>query len=167
MERILFGENDLRGDLSVGRLEAAHRSTLYLERIDLLAPALQTKLLRLVTEGCFERWPTGEVLRVDVRIIAAGDLRLFEAVERGAFSRRLFDQLSAMVIRVPPRENERLDAVAAVVEEQGIDAGLQAFERALVARALDRSRGNIRAAARALKLNESTLRYRLDGFGLD
>lgn len=86
----------------VGRFEAAHRSTLLLDEIgDLPSPA-QVKLLRVLQERVIERVGSAQPVEVDVRIIAATNRNLEEAVANGSFREDLFYRLNVFPIRVPP-----------------------------------------------------------------
>ena len=68
-----------------GRLEQAHRGTLFLDEVGTMSTSLQAKLLRALQERAFERVGGNETLRVDVRVIAATNTDLQELVEEGHF----------------------------------------------------------------------------------
>jgi formate hydrogenlyase transcriptional activator len=85
-----------------GRFEIADGSTLFLDEIGELPLELQSKLLRAIEEGCFERLGSTKPLRVDVRLIAATNRDLAQEVEHGRFRRDLFYRLSVFPIVIPP-----------------------------------------------------------------
>jgi DNA-binding NtrC family response regulator len=86
----------------VGRAELAHRGTLFLDEIGDLPLALQAKILRLVQERQFERVGGVQTLTVDVRLVAATNQDLQEAVAQRRFREDLFFRLSVFPIRIPP-----------------------------------------------------------------
>jgi len=85
-----------------GRFELADGSTLFLDEIGELPLELQSKLLRFLEEGTFERLGSTKPLRVDVRIIAATNRDIEREVEEGRFRRDLFYRLNVFPIRIPP-----------------------------------------------------------------
>ena len=86
----------------IGRFEIADGSTLFLDEIGELPLELQSKLLRVLEEGNFERLGSTKTLRVDVRIMAATNLDLEQAVKKGNFRNDLFYRLNVFPIVVPP-----------------------------------------------------------------
>ena len=92
-----------------GRFEAAHNSTLFLDEIAELPPELQIKLLRVLQEGKFERLGSTKTISVDVRIIAATNQDLQNAVEKGTFRKDLYYRLNVFPITVPPLRSRRED----------------------------------------------------------
>ncbi len=90
-----------------GRFELADGGTLFLDEIGEVTPSVQVKLLRVLQEGEFERLGGTKTLRVDVRLVAASNQNLFEAVERKTFREDLFSRLNVITITLPPlRERE-------------------------------------------------------------
>jgi DNA-binding NtrC family response regulator len=85
-----------------GRFEEADGGTLFLDEIGEMSLASQVSLLRVLQDGEFTRVGGNEVLKVDVRVIAASNVDLERAVETGAFRRDLFYRLSVFPIRLPP-----------------------------------------------------------------
>jgi DNA-binding NtrC family response regulator len=93
----------------VGKAELAHRGTLFLDEIGELAPPLQAKILRLVQEKQFERVGGVSTLTVDVRLVAATNRDLREAVAARTFREDLFFRLSVFPIEIPPLRRRRGD----------------------------------------------------------
>lgn len=92
-----------------GRFERAHGGTIFLDEIGTLATAAQAKLLRILQEGEFERVGNTKTIKTDVRVIAATNAHLQEAVEKGAFREDLYFRLAAFPIRIPPLRERRDD----------------------------------------------------------
>ncbi len=84
-----------------GRFEQAHEGTLFLDEIGDMPPSLQTRLLRVLSDGCFYRVGGHEQLKVDVRIIAATNQDIEAAVAQGRFREDLFHRLNVIRIRLP------------------------------------------------------------------
>jgi DNA-binding NtrC family response regulator len=93
----------------VGRFELAHGGTLFLDEISSLKPELQVKLLRVLQEREIERVGGTHPIRVDVRIIAATNIDLRQAVTNGAFREDLYYRLAVVPIAVPPLRDRRDD----------------------------------------------------------
>ncbi|KAA0231624.1 sigma-54-dependent Fis family transcriptional regulator [candidate division KSB1 bacterium] len=85
-----------------GKFERAHLNTLFLDEIGELPLPLQIKFFRFLQERTFERLGGVEQLEVDVRIIAATNLKLAEAVTQGKFREELYHRLNRFPIEVPP-----------------------------------------------------------------
>jgi formate hydrogenlyase transcriptional activator len=85
-----------------GRFELADRSTLFLDEIGELSFDLQSKLLRAIEEGKFERLGSTKTLHVDVRIIAATNRDLAREVKEGRFRKDLYYRLNVFPIAIPP-----------------------------------------------------------------
>lgn len=85
-----------------GRFEVAHRGTILLDEIGEISPSVQTKLLRVLQEKQFERVGGSETLTVNVRVIAATNRNLEEAIEKKEFREDLYYRLNVIPIQLPP-----------------------------------------------------------------
>jgi transcriptional regulator with GAF, ATPase, and Fis domain len=85
-----------------GRFEEANGGTLFLDEIGEMSLSAQVRLLRVLQDGEFTRVGGNELLKTDVRVIAASNVDLERAVEQGTFRRDLFYRLSVFPIRLPP-----------------------------------------------------------------
>jgi transcriptional regulator with GAF, ATPase, and Fis domain len=92
-----------------GRFEAANASTLFLDEVGELPLGVQVALLRALQEGEFERIGSSLTRKADVRIIAATNRNLEEAIEDGLFRRDLFYRLAVFPIHLPPLRERRED----------------------------------------------------------
>jgi formate hydrogenlyase transcriptional activator len=93
----------------IGRFEIADHATLFLDEVGELSLDMQVALLRIVQEGEFERLGASQTRRVDVRLIAATNRRLEEAMEHGRFREDLYYRLSVFPIHLPPLRERRED----------------------------------------------------------
>jgi DNA-binding NtrC family response regulator len=92
-----------------GRLEQAHRGTLFLDEVGTMSAALQMKLLRVLQEREFDRVGESHTTKVDVRIIAATNSDLERMVADGAFREDLFYRLNVIPVPLPPLRERRED----------------------------------------------------------
>ncbi len=99
------GANALRR----GRFEEAHGGTLFLDEIGDMPLELQTRLLRVLSEGTFYRVGGTQPVSVDVRIIAATHQPLEERVAQGKFREDLFHRLNVIRLRLPPLRDRKED----------------------------------------------------------
>jgi transcriptional regulator with GAF, ATPase, and Fis domain len=96
----------------IGRFEAAHQSTLFLDEIGDLPAEVQVKLLRVLQERVIERLGSLQSIKVDVRIIAATNRNLEQAVQDKTFREDLFYRLNVFPITVPPLRDRAEDVPA-------------------------------------------------------
>ena len=92
-----------------GRFEEADGGTLFLDEVGEMSLAAQVRLLRVLQDGEFSRVGGSDVVKADVRIIAASNVDLERAVEEGTFRRDLFYRLSVFPIRLPSLRERRED----------------------------------------------------------
>ncbi len=92
-----------------GRFEMAEDGTLFLDEIGDMSPSLQVKLLRVLQERCFEPVGSTKTVEVNVRVIAATNADLEQAVDDGRFREDLFYRLNVIPIRIPPLRERRSD----------------------------------------------------------
>jgi transcriptional regulator with PAS, ATPase and Fis domain len=109
LESELFGH--VRGAFTgairdkIGRFELANSGTIFLDEIGEVSPGIQVKLLRVLQSGEFERVGGTETIKVDVRVIAATNKNLEEAIKKGQFREDLYYRLNVIPIDVPPLRN--------------------------------------------------------------
>jgi transcriptional regulator with GAF, ATPase, and Fis domain len=92
-----------------GRLEAAEGGTVFLDEIGELPLALQAKLLRVLQEREFERLGSNRPIKLNVRLIAATNRDLQQAIKTGTFRQDLFYRLNVVAVRMPALRERRED----------------------------------------------------------
>src|SRR5438034_625922 len=92
-----------------GRLEQAHKGTLFLDEVGTMSSALQMKLLRVLQEREFERVGDSHTTKVDVRVIAATNSDLTKMVADGQFREDLFYRLNVIPVHLPPLRDRKDD----------------------------------------------------------
>jgi two-component system, NtrC family, response regulator AtoC len=95
--------------LKVGKFETAHRGTMFLDEIGDLHPALQAKLLHVLQDGEFSRIGGKSTLSVDVRVLAATNQNLEQAVTEGRFREDLYYRLNVIHMLVPPLRERSIE----------------------------------------------------------
>jgi DNA-binding NtrC family response regulator len=113
IESLLFGH--VRGAFTgavadqTGKFEQADGGTLFLDEVGELPPEVQPKFLRVLEDGLVEAIGARRGRRVNARVVAATNVDLPQAVERGAFREDLYYRLSFATIRLPPLRERRAD----------------------------------------------------------
>src|SRR2546423_2356674 len=92
-----------------GRLEQAHKGTLFLDEVGTMSGALQMKLLRVLQEREFERIGDTHTTKVDVRVIAATNSDLRRMVSEGMFREDLYYRLNVIPVQIPPLRDRKDD----------------------------------------------------------
>jgi formate hydrogenlyase transcriptional activator len=105
-ERGAFTGSDAR---QIGRFELADGGTIFLDEIGEMPLELQSKLLRVIQDGEFERLGNPRTIKTDVRIIAASNRNLAEEVKNGKFREDLFYRLNVFPITMPPLRQRKDD----------------------------------------------------------
>ena len=95
----------------IGRFEQANGGTLFLDEVGDIDPAIQVKLLRFLGERTFERVGSNQSISADVRLIAATNLNLEEAVAEGDFREDLFFRLRVVEMQLPPLRDRGTDII--------------------------------------------------------
>ena len=96
-------------DRRIGRFELAHGGTIFLDEIGDMPPDLQAKLLRVLQEQEFERVGGSNLIKVDVRVIAATNRDLFRSASEGTFRQDLYYRLNVFPVQLPPLRERRED----------------------------------------------------------
>jgi DNA-binding NtrC family response regulator len=115
LESELFGYN--RGAFTgavqgqMGRIPAAQGGTLFLDEVSELPLGMQAKLLRFLEQKEIQRLGATEVMRVDVRVVAASNVDLAGRAGRGEFREDLYYRLSAFPVELPPLAERRSDII--------------------------------------------------------
>jgi two-component system nitrogen regulation response regulator GlnG len=93
----------------IGRFEAAHGGTIFLDEIDSLDLSLQAKLLRVIEHKEFERVGSNQTISVDVRIITATNRDLTQHIREKKFRKDLYYRINTMPLRIPPLRERKED----------------------------------------------------------
>jgi transcriptional regulator with GAF, ATPase, and Fis domain len=93
----------------VGRFELAHGGTLFLDEVSEIPIELQSKLLRAIQEGEYERVGSDKTLKTDVRLVAATNRNLNEEVQKGKFREDLYYRLNVFPIALVPLRERKSD----------------------------------------------------------
>src|SRR6188768_4247635 len=92
-----------------GRIEQAHRGTLFLDEVATMSMPLQMKLLRALQEREFERLGDSHTIKVDVRVVAATNSDLARMVAEGQFREDLYYRLNVIPVQIPPLRDRKED----------------------------------------------------------
>jgi len=93
----------------IGKFEEANGGTLFLDEIAEMSLSAQVSLLRVLQNGEFARVGGNDVIKTDVRVVAASNVDLEEAVREGRFRRDVFYRLNVYPIKLPPLRERRED----------------------------------------------------------
>ncbi|SFJ79100.1 sigma-54 interaction domain-containing protein [Thermoflavimicrobium dichotomicum] len=107
-----------------GKLELAHKGTIFLDEVGELPLEMQVKLLRVLQERQFYRVGGTKPIEVDVRIIAATNRKLEERIKQGAFREDLFYRLNVVSIEIPPLR-ERVEDIPELIQVFAREIALQ------------------------------------------
>ncbi len=99
----------------IGKFELAHKGTIFLDEVGDMSLRTQAKVLRVLQEGEVERIGSQRTMKVDVRVLAATNKKLEEAIEKGEFREDLYFRLSVIPVHIPPLR-ERSEDVPLLVE---------------------------------------------------
>ncbi len=94
-----------------GRFELANEGTIFLDEIGTMSPGTQAKVLRVIQEREFERLGGTRTIKSDVRVIAATNMDLEQAIESGDFREDLYYRLNVVTINMPPLRERKEDIV--------------------------------------------------------
>jgi DNA-binding NtrC family response regulator len=130
-----------------GRLEQAHKGTLFMDEVGTMSPGMQMKLLRVLQEREFERIGDTHTTKVDVRVVAATNSDLQKMVAEGTFREDLFYRLNIIPIHLPPLR-ERKEDIPLLVQHF-----LKKFSVAP-----DAARGGVELAPRQLSISQQAMR---------
>ena len=95
----------------LGRVEEAHQGTIFLDEIGDMSRPLQAKLLRFLEDGTFTRVGGNDELRVEVRLLAATNRDIVEAIKQGDFREDLFHRLNVVQFFPPPLRERGPDVI--------------------------------------------------------
>src|SRR6186713_2472286 len=137
-----------------GRLEQAHKGTLFLDEVGTMSPGMQMKLLRVLQEREFERIGDTHTTKVDVRVVAATNSDLQKMVAEGSFREDLFYRLNIIPIHLPPLRDRKEDIPLLV---QHFLKKFTAPESAAAGAKADQTRGP-EPAARSLSISQQAMR---------
>ena len=98
----------------IGKLEIAHKGTVFLDDIDSLSTAMQSKLLRVIQEREFEKIGSRKVIQLDVRFIAASNQDLVRLIDKGEFREDLFYRLNVLPLELPALREKKSDIILLV-----------------------------------------------------
>ena len=138
-----------------GRLEQAHKGTLFLDEVGTMSPGMQMKLLRVLQEREFERIGDAHTIKVDVRVIAATNSNLQKMVAEGTFREDLFYRLNIIPIQLPPLRDRKEDIPLLVQHFLKKFSGPESSARAVEPSA---ARSSQESGARSLTISQQAMR---------
>ena len=138
-----------------GRIEAANGGTLFLDEIGEMPLALQAKMLRFLESGELQRVGDNEVLRVDVRVVAASHQPLLQRAQEHAFRLDLYHRLAVFPVHIPPLRERMADLpelAAFILARLGEEMPVKRLSAAAAACLLQHDwPGNVRELAHVLE----------------
>jgi len=137
-----------------GRIEQAHKGTLFLDEVGTMSAALQMKLLRALQEREIERVGDNRTIKVDVRFIAATNSDLAKMVAEGTFREDLYYRLNVILIQLPPLRERRDDIpllVAHFLEKFAAASGMHVSQGAMRCMMAYPWPGNVRQLENAIE----------------
>ena len=111
----MFGEEKDNGSISYGALEKANKGTLLIDQVSEIPLAIQSKILRVLTDQKFKRLNGNSDINVDVRIICSSSKDLKEEIKIGNFREDLYHRLNVFEINVKPL-NERISDIPLLID---------------------------------------------------
>tara|TARA_B100001057_G_scaffold169187_1_gene169994 strand:+ start:124 stop:1479 length:1356 start_codon:yes stop_codon:yes gene_type:complete len=111
----LFGEEKIDGSISYGALEKANKGTLLVDQVSEIPLAIQSKILRVLTDQKFKRVNGNNDINVDVRLICSSSKDLKQEVELGNFREDLFHRLNVFEINIKPL-SERISDIPLLIK---------------------------------------------------
>lgn len=112
LEKEFFGYENYKSQIyQAGKLELANGGTLYLEDVQLLPLAFQTKLLNAIKQGYFQRVGGDENIPINIRFITSSPKDLFPIMEAGEFLESLYYRLMGLTINIPSLKNRGNDII--------------------------------------------------------
>jgi len=111
----LFGEEKENGSISYGALEKANKGSLLIDQVSEIPLAIQSKILRVLTDQKFKRINGNNDINVDVRLICSSSKDLKEEIKKGNFREDLYHRLNVFEINIKPL-NERLSDIPLLIE---------------------------------------------------
>ena len=112
----------------IGKFEAAHNGTIFLDEIGDMSLSAQAKVLRVLQDNCIQKVGGAKDIKINVRVIAATNKDLKKEIKQGKFREDLFHRLAVIIIDVPPLNSRREDIPLLIdyfskkiAESQGVD----------------------------------------------
>jgi transcriptional regulator with PAS, ATPase and Fis domain len=145
-----------------GIFELADKGTLFLDEIREIRLVLQAKLLPVIEDQSFRRLGSLKDIQLDLRVVAATNKNLREAVKEGAFRQDLYLTPPSLPLAITRPDGQ----IAPSTEIPADGISLEDNERLLLTGALEKAGGNQTQTARPLSITRDTLRYKMKKFRL-